>query len=731
MRRTYLKGCAAGLASLLVIANTPAVAEQQACPPIHYEKRVPTMGPEPVSEDAPIHVRADRVDRTPDGHSVFSGHVELRYTDQTVFADEIVYDPARDEFRASGNVTLLSAGGNAVETPFLLFHPKQHTGYTDRAILILGGQNARGGANSIIISSRTRTELKGARYTTCPEGHDDWVLTGSDIDLNHATDTGVARNAVVRFKGVPVFYVPYFSFPITSKRKTGFLMPRVGVASRAGFFVAMPYYFNILPNVDATLTPRWMANRGLLTAAEGRYLAPSFNGIANLEYIGNDRLYHGERYAASFTHNQTFDPKWWGDVNLNKVSDSTYFSDYSDSTAQSSQTHVPQRADLNYAGSVWQVSTRLFAYQTIDTTIPLDQRPYKRLPQVLFNADPPFHADGLRSSMAGEYVNFQRDGSISTQRLDLAPAVSVPWRNGYAYATPKATLRYTSYQLSSDAPDTTLTRSLPILSFDSGLEFDRTASIGAKGYTQTLEPRLFYLYAPYRNQDNFPVFDTDLPDLSFYNLFRENRYIGGDRVGDANQATIALTSRLLDPDGIERVRGSLGEVFYFQDRRVTLPGETPDNSKVSDMIGEVQARLAPRWFARGTVQWDPRNSVTDRSAVYAQYHPGPDKIINVGHLYTRGSQSQIDISAQWPLRAKWTLLARSNYSLLDQINLDSYAGVQYRSCCWALRLYDHRRITPPRDQVNMVMVEFELTGLGSFGETLLSPVRQNAFMLTE
>lgn len=731
MRRTYLKGCAAGLASLLVITIAPAVAAPPLCPPIRYLDKVPTIPPEAITENAPIQVRADRVDRTRDGRSVFSGHVELRYTNQTVFADQIIYDPARDEFQATGNVTLLTADGNAVETPLLVFHPKQQTGYTGRAVLIFGAQNARGSAKSIIISSRTRTELKGARYTTCPPGHDGWVLSGSDIKLNHQTATGSALNALVRFKGVPVFYVPYFSFPITNQRKTGFLMPRIGVASRSGFFVATPYYFNILPNLDATLTPRWLTNRGLLTAAEGRYLMPSFNGSINVEYIGHDRMYGAPRYAATLIHNQVFSPEWWGDVNVNKVSDSTYFSDFSDSTAQSSQTHVPQRADLNYAGSIWQISTRLFAYQTIDTTIPVDQRPYRRLPQILFNADPPFRADGPRYGLAGEFVNFERDGSVSTRRLDLAPSIGIPWRNAYAYATPKVTLRNTSYQFSAGGPGSTLTRTLPMVSLDSGLELDRTASIGGRDYTQTLEPRFFYLYVPYRNQDTIPLFDSAVPDLSFYNLFRENRYIGADRIGDANQATLALTSRLLDPQGVERVRGSIGEVFYFQDRRVTLPGETLDNRRVSDLVGEVQALLAPRWFARSTVQWDPSNSVADQSAVFLQYHPDADKIINVGHLYTRGSQNQIDVSAQWPLRGRWTVLARSNYSLRDQMNLDSYAGVQYRSCCWAMRLYDHRRVTPPSEQVNTVMFEFELTGLGTFGEAPLSPLRQNAFMLTQ
>lgn len=732
MSRTLSCCCTVCLASLVLAFAAPVrgAEPEGACPPNVYDKKVPTPLPPGAVEDA-VHVRADRLSVTTDGANVFSGNVELQYGDRTVFADEIVYDKVKDEFEARGNVTLLSRGGDAIEAPLLHLQRKQEAGYAEAAILTLASQNARGKARRIVFETRERTRLEGAQYTTCPPGQESWYLSAGSIELDYAEDTGTARNATVSFMDVPLFYWPYLTFPISGQRKSGLLPPRLGNTSNSGSFIATPYYFNIAPQLDATLTPRYYSDRGLLWQSEARYLAERFNGVLEADYIDDDRLYDDNRSAVRYRHNHTFGGHWWGNIDFNSVSDKDYFTDFSDSPTVTAQTHIPRKFELNYAGAHTRVTARDVSYETLDETIPPDERPYERVPQVLFSARLPHDPSRPRYGVDGEFVSFDHDEGSAGDRLDLQPTVSLPLRNAYAYLTPTVGARHTAYRLRDTTGDLEPTRTLGTFSLDGGLIFERDRAFGSRGYTQTLEPRLFYLYVPYENQDHLPNFDTALSDFNLDNLFRENRFVGGDRVGDANQVTAALTTRLLDETGRERVRGGIGQIYYFADRRVNLTPGVVETRDYSDVAAQARAQIAARWYLRSDLQWDPREDAVRDSSVYLQFRPAMNKIVNVGHRYDDEDQEQVDLSVQWPVGRRWTLMARSNYSLWEDTNIDSYAGFQYHACCWAGRIYARRYLVRDEGQFDSVMFEFEITGLASLGQSPVSPLRENAFMLDD
>ena len=548
---------------------------------------------------------------------------------------------------------------------------------------------------------------------------------------------------------VPIFYSPYMSFPITDARKTGVLAPQAGHSSNSGFFLNVPYYFNLAPNYDDTLTLRVLTQRGPQALNEFRYLGPSFAGKLNLEYLPSDRTTNTDREALFFRHTQTLSPLWSASADIRWVSDNSYFIDLGTTATDSAQTHLPRSLRLDYGGSVWRFSARAFTYQTLDSEIlPADQ-PYQRLPQLVLTADSPSGPNRLHSMLESEWVNFHRsiytpdvpgviEPPYAGQRLDLQPSVSLPLRTAYLYFTPKAAYRYTSWRLNLNAdvdninPDESPVRGLPIYSLDSGLALEREGQVGGQAYTQTLEPRIYYVYIPYKNQDSLPVFDSAVPVFDFYNFFRENRFTGADRVGDANQATFAITSRFLLPgSGSEQARVSLGQVQYFADQQVNLPPGTVTET-TSDTIGEIYARLGQPWYLRSSMQWDNKVHETRNSSFYLHYRPKVDRIVNLGWRYnnsiTSDSAKQFDISAQWPLSTSWIGVARWNYSLPESRTIQAYAGLQFTSCCWAFRTIARHRLQPDGSVDNSVFVELELSGFAKMGETEETPLKQGQFI---
>jgi len=695
------------------------------------------------TDDERVYVYADRVESKLDESARFSGNVELRRGNLHLFADEAIYNQVDNTLDANGHIYLHKDSGETVVTPLLRYDLDTERGAAEDAQFAFAAGAARGEAGRIRFEGRDALTLESVRYTTCPPGQDDWFLRASEITLDKVSEVGTAWNASISFMQVPIFYSPYLSFPLTEARKTGFLAPHIGHTSNSGFILDVPYYFNLAPNYDDTLTLRILAQRGAQALNEFRYLGRSFSGKLDIEYLPSDQVTDTDREALFFKHSQTLSPLWSASTDIQWVSDNNYFIDLGYTASDSGRTHLPRSLSLDYGGSIWRFTARAFTYQTLDSTIPPDQQPYQRLPQLVLTADSPSGPNRLHTALESEWVNFYRqqpdpglcsDPTLCTngQRLDLQPSVSLPLHNSYFYFTPKAAYRLTSWRLDNTSADESPSRGLPIYSLDSGLTFEREGRAGGQAYAQTLEPRLYYVYIPYKNQDSLPVFDSAVPEFDFYNFFRENRFTGADRVGDANQATFAITSRFLHPgSGSEQARVSLGQVQYFADQRVNLPPGTVSQT-TSDTIAAIYARLGQPWYLRSNMQWDNKVHETRNSSFYLHYRPKADRIVNLGWRYnnsiTGNPEKQFDISTQWPMSTRWIGMARWNYSLPESHTIQAYAGLQYTSCCWAFRTVARQRQQPDGSIDKSVFVELELSGFAKLGETEENPLKEGKFI---
>ena len=693
------------------------------CPapaPVPSFSAVPEAGSGPPT----TQTRAHHIELQNEETVVLTGDAELQREDQRILADQIVYDRAENHLEAKGNVRLENLQGDRFRTEQLFLDLDQFIGYSSQSTYSLASNNARGDAQSIELAGKERVSLSKVRYTTCPPGRDDWFLSVGHLTLDKTRNVGVARNAVVRFKRTPLFYWPYLRFPISDQRQTGFLAPEIGKSTKNGVEFGWPFYWNIAPNYDATITPRILSDRGLQTQAEFRYLGRPFQGQLDAEFLPNDDQTRTDRWAGKYAHRHNFGRGWSGQVDYAKVSDDQYLDDFKNNLAITSLTSLPQDAWVNYTSRVWYFRARALAYQTIDPTITPANEPYDRLPQLNLSARPPSRPGHPGLFFESEFNNFRRDEGLTGERLGLKLSVDWPFRKSYGFVIPKVSVYNIDYDLDLDPPqDDAPGVTVPAFSLDNGLVFERQGR-----FIQTLEPRLYYLNVPFRDQDDLPNFDTSLPTLAFDNLFRENRFLGGDRVGDTNQLTAAITTRLLGAaDGVEHLRFSLGQIYYFKDRKVNLASGTVAARETSDLVAEIAARFAEKWYGRATVQWNNDIRETERSDFFLQYQPAANKIVNFRYSFQNEDFEQVDLSALWPVSRRWTLAASSSYSLEDSRNLESYAGFQYRSCCWALRFFARRRLDSEQQQVNDVLLQFELTGLARLGDVPDSPLRQSVF----
>lgn len=722
------------LAVLVAVSplQTPAADAVRDCPAVTHRAPFAQIPDEGTALSPLTRARADRLERLDDHTVGLFGNVELQEGDERLLADEIIYDELTTEVEARGDVTLENLDGDQFKTPQLYLHLDKFVGYTAPGTYKLGRNEARGDAGRMTFDGKEKFYMEDLRYTTCPEGNDDWFFSLGSLELDKSRNIGTARNAVIKLKGKPIFYWPWVRFPISDERQTGFLMPDLGSSDKHGSEIAIPFYWNIAPNYDATIIPQILSDRGLQTNGEFRYLGQSLDGIFRTELLPDDDVFEDDRYAFHYRHYQTFGPAWRTDIRYAKVSDNDYLDDFGDNLAIASLTHLPQEADAEYRGKLWNFRARALSFQTVDETIAIDDRPYDRVPQLQLSARPVRASGTLSPEFESELVNFQRDDSLTGRRLNLQAGVSWPFRKSYGFIKPKISAKHIGYDLDlSNTEDNKPDVTVPIFSLDSGLFFERDMRFRQRGYVQTLEPRLFYLHVPVEEQDDLPDFDTSLPTLRFANLFRENRFVGGDRVGDTNHLTVALTTRVIGADdGAERLRFSIGQIYFFDDREVNLPAGI-DTRNTSDFVAELNARIAERWFTRTTLLWDTDRKTNRESNVFIQYQPAKDKIVNIGHQFKKGEFEQLDVSAFWPIGRRWTVQASTSYSLRDERNLESYVGFGYRSCCWAFRVSGRRRIAADDEQINKVLLQLEFTGFAEFGKVPDSPLEQSIFFPSE
>lgn len=682
------------------------------------------------------------------------GGVVLHNRRERIEADWLRFDQTADQVEARGQVRLMQ-GGNRLEAQSLKLRLTERIGtlegvrYELQRAPIAGAAAlpGRGEARAAHLMGPERYRLQQASYTTCPLDDPDWVLKTDDLKLDYVTSLGTARQVRVEYLGTPILYAPWLSFSLDDTRKSGFLAPTYGVSSERGLELTLPWYWNIAPNRDATFMPRLMTQRGVQLAGEFRYLEPGYRGELALEYLPDDRLANRSRHFTTWRHQQRFDDRWRASFDVQRVSDDLYFADLSNQIALTSRAHLPRQAELHYELGWLNVRGLLQGFQTLhDPALPRTFEPYRRLPQIGVQAGRSgLGGTALSWALTGEWSEFGRrlDDGVQGRRIHLNPSLSYPLRTTYASVTPKLGWYLTRY----DLDHTTLklrdaiaappaggfagrTRSMPMFSLDGSLLLERDDVYFGKGYIQTLEPRLYYLHIPYRDQARIPVFDTGLADLSMDQLYAENQYVGFDRINDANQFTLGVTSRFLERDsGRERLAVTLGQRYYIDDQRVTLPGQVVRGGNSTDLLAAVNGQISERLRISSGLQINTDAGELSKAHFGGAWRDGPGKVINADYRYTNRryatALNQIDLSAQWPLAPRWHGMARLNYSIEDGRLVEALAGAEYNAGCWSLRGVVQRLATTERTASDAFFLQLELRGLTQLGPNPLDILKRS------
>jgi len=633
-------------------------------------------------------------------------------------------------------------------------------GTIENARFWLPRSHMRGSADTLTLIDQNRTRLDSTFFTSCLEGNTDWELRASELIIDTSKNEGVAKHARLTFMSVPIFYFPYLSFALEG-RKTGLLTPDYGFLKTTGSYFTLPYYINIAPNRDATVTPYFYERRGTMIRTENRFLFPTASGKLIFDYLDHDKEnadelngepVRGHRRFYSDFNLQSYPAQGWRtSIKYRSVSDDFYFNDFGDGYLQSNESYLERSTHASYQGEQWEFTAAVQSYQTIDSDIGVFELPYQQLPNLHINLREQELASGLRYKMDMEYVNFYRKEGVVGRRLDIAPRLSWPYSKSAGYVKPAVTMRHTRYALnrvgrppdSTTNIDDTPSRSVSQWTLDSGLFLERDFNLDGQRHIQTLEPRLFYLFIPPKDQENL-IYDSDLekevtfdagqPQLSYSQLFRDNRFNGIDKIGDANQITLALTSKLLTDQGLERLRVSLGQIRYFQDRKVSFPGSglttaeqiKENEKKKSDIVVELTSQWNKKLNTQAIFVWGASEKFTQSAHYQLRYQQNTDNIIRLNYRYEKGIEEQADATLLWRLRSRWKGLFHIRYSFRNDPEadakkkslLESYTGLEYQSCCWSLRILQREYQTEDNLTNTSTWLQLELKGLTRVGNKL-------------
>ncbi|MEA3274373.1 MAG: LPS assembly protein LptD [Pseudomonadota bacterium] len=694
--------------------------------PLRLGRAVPP--PEPTGEE-PVNISADALgyDENLDLLTL-SGDIQLDQGHRHIQADEMTYDANSADVVATGNAYFAHPWMRIVGTRAEMNLETDQGSIWNTHYRLTGPINARGSADQADLVDPTLTRYRNITYTACPPGRNDWSLQASELEIDRAEGKGVARHAKLRVGDVPILYTPYLSFPIDDRRKSGVLVPSIGNSDENGFDVTIPYYVNIAPNMDATLFPRYMSKRGGMLGAELRYLTRQQRLELYGEVIPQDRQFkdNGTRGALRLEQSGRYGSSWSSYVNFNAVSDDEYLEDFGNRLEITSLRNIERRGDLVYSGKGWRLLTRLQDFQTVDASIPPESRPYGRLPELLLTLSPRRLGPGIELGLDGEYDYFDNSARVNGHRLAVQPYARWPLRRPYGHLIPRVNLYSATYGLRNQDPGDPDNPSyaIPSVNLDGTLIFERNISWLGQESLQTLEPRLFYLYTPFDDQEDTPVFDSSELSFSFNSLFRQNRFTGRDRIGDANQLTLGLTSRTLATrSGYELLRASIGQILYFRDRDVQISGPSEDAGS-SAIAGEFSARFLPNWSGRASFQWDPNKDEeqSEKRVLELHYETPEEHLVNLAYRFDLGTSEETryedtDISFRWPVNPKLQFVGRWFYSLLHSETIEAFAGVEYGQCCWRMRLLGrHLKNKPDSEGNTTIMVQMELAGLGTIGQ---------------
>ncbi len=671
------------------------------------------------------------------------GSAEVRRFTSVIKADALHYDEDTDMADAYGSVRVIN-NGISFAGPEAHMRVEASEGYMPAPKYHFNLTGGPGSAERVDMLDSERSVFSHGTYTACQcETDPAWYIKGTEFNFDTGADEGVAHNGVLFFQGVPIFASPWLSFPLSGARRSGFLPPVASLSSNNGFELSVPYYFNIAPDRDLLLTPRLISKRGVQTQATFRYLSPTYSGTITGEFLPHDAITKTDRYAIYLQHNQNFGNGFAGYVYYNKVSDNTYPEDLSSTTNQflnGTQLLYQQEAGLTYNNGPWSVLAREQHWQTLEPSVP----PYSREPQLNVKYTK-YNVDGFDFGAEADYTRFKitQDDATEGQRLMFNPYLSYSVVGPGYFVTPKVQWHFASYDLSNIAPGSpagqpkNFTESIPTFSFDTGLVFDRSVRIFGEDYIQTLEPRLYYVYTPYRNQQFAPLFDTADSDFGLAEIFTPNTFVGGDRIADANRLTAAITTRFINPaTGDERARFVIAQQYYFQDQRVTLlPGQTTAQATHSDLIAGASLKLGAGFASETAFQYNADNNQLTKASVGFGFSPASGKVINVAYRYTRANTTldnqpinQILISGQWPLTHRVYSVARLNYDMGGHRLVDGLLGLQYDADCWTLgvgfqRYANGLNSSGSQTSSTKFLAQLTLKGLSNVDNGLISAFR--------
>lgn len=709
---------------------------------------------ERLRERFPMDVKANYSEILDNEIGNYSGEVEMNRADQHAQSHAANYDSVSETLDLHGDV-YYSDDELALHSDSANIKLATDQAKLRDTLFVYPATPLRGYAEAVYRDDKSLSHYQNVTYTSCRPGNQDWAIHASELKLNKFKGKGSAKHAWLEFKGAPVFYSPYLSFPIDNRRLSGFLAPVFGNTQTGGFHLSTPYYWNLAPNYDVILKPKYFSKRGYMLGSDFRYLTETSRGKVLLEYMPNDEVLSRARYQGSIKNSTQFSPNISANLDLNYVSDKNYFAELGNALNFPNFSFVKSQADINYIREGVALTARAENYQTIDPTLSGSQIPYRRLPQINLNLAHSFNAVvPLDVQLENESVYFQHDSLVNGQRFNFKPSVSFPMQTASAYLTPKVSLQHTDYVLTNQATaglSKEVSRTVPIMSADTGLFLEKNFQFADKALVHTLEPRLFYLYIPKVNQNQIPLFDTSVYDFWYSSMFRENRFSGSDRIQDANQVTTALTTRVVDPaTGLERLKLSIGEIFYFRNRDVTLCGDYPsvlcavspvETQSSSPLVTEMSSQFNRHVAIDSGIQWDPHSNKIVRGKATIHLTGEPGEVINLGYLYrlnplipNRSNDiTQSDMSFHWPIYSNWSMVGRWQYSWLYNSTQDGFIGLEKENCCWRFRIIGRQYLnsinvinntdvlsnnTVEGTATTGIFFQIELKGLTGVGEQL-------------
>lgn len=683
--------------------------------------QAPAAAPKP---QGPTTIDAQSIEGVADLEVSARGRVEFQREDLTVYSEFLRFNQEFGRLEADGGVRFLR-GADRFFGSRLRYNTHDSTGVFEDSNYLLRGETTtmRGTAERLEFLGQDRIRLVRGMFTTCEPGKEDWRFEAGELEIDKEKQVATVRDGRFKFFDTTLLPLPYGSFSLDRQRKSGILTPHYSQTTQRGFELEVPYYWNLAPERDLTLTPSVMTKRGEQLKTNFRYLDRTYAGDLRYELMPRDQVLGIARSAFALSHQQQITPQLAGRLHLNKVSDSRYFVDLASQVREVSTGILQQMGALSYGGAVagigYGVSALVQRWQTLQDPLAPIATPYARLPQFNFGTSKNDIAGRLDMTLPGEFVRFSHPTLIQGARLSFNPTLAAPFLAPGYFVVPKIGMRYADYRLTHTASGEPEKHSisLPWMTVDSGLIFDRGVNWFGHSLTQTLEPRLFYVYAPFRNQSQIPLFDTGLTDFNSAQIFTENRFAGGDRFGDANQTTVAVSFRILTPSGEEMLRATVGQRYYLSDERVGISSAAVLRTRSqSDLLASFGGRLARNFSFDSAIQYNPQLARAERSSVAARYAPEIAKVVSASYRFNRDTQLKLfDLSSQWPVAPGWYAVGRWNYSVNDSRMLEGIAGLEYNAGCWVFRGAFQRLQAAVQTTSTGIFFQMEFNGFGGLG----------------